>query len=131
MKHIGQKIRTIREQKGIGLNALAARLNVSPAYLSNLETGKTQTVQFSFLKKLQEELNFTSMDLFTDENSEDQAEFSEFVYRLKRANELLKQLNSNDPKVADYLLSVMEQGLELHSDIQNSSEEQFKDCDYH
>jgi transcriptional regulator with XRE-family HTH domain len=36
----GEKLRTIREEKGIGLRELAARVGISPSYLSNIETGK-------------------------------------------------------------------------------------------
>lgn len=114
MNYFGEKLRTIRTQKGIGLNELARRLEVSPAYLSNLETGKTDTIQLGFVDRLKQELNFTPIDLFIEINTSSKQQFSQFEYRLERANELLKQLEVLDPKVAGYLLSVMEQGLDLY-----------------
>ncbi|WP_096201617.1 helix-turn-helix domain-containing protein [Bacillus sp. FJAT-45350] len=132
MKHIGQKIRTIRIQKGIGLNALAGKLEVSPAYLSNLETGKTETIHLEFLERLQKELNCTPMDLFTEVNSSLSQDYSEFDYRMERSKQLLKQLQQTEPKFADYLLAVMEKGLDLYSKKELlQPEEQIKDCDYH
>lgn len=116
MNYFGEKLRTIRTQKGIGLNELARRLEVSPAYLSNLETGKTETIHLNFVDRLKQELNFTPVDLFIEINGSNEQQFSQFDYRLKRANQLLKQLEVTEPKVADYLLSVMEQGLDLYLD---------------
>src|ERR1019366_9212264 len=37
---LGQRLRKIREQKGIGLRQLATRVGISPSYLSNIERGK-------------------------------------------------------------------------------------------
>ena len=37
---LGKRLRKIREQKGIGLRQLAARVGISPSYLSNVERGK-------------------------------------------------------------------------------------------
>lgn len=116
MNYFGEKLRTIRKQKGVGLNELAKRLEVSPAYLSNLETGKTETIHLAFVDRLKHELNFTPIDLFIEINSRSENEFSQFDYRLDRANQLLKQLDAVEPKVADYLLSMMEQGLTLYLD---------------
>lgn len=132
MRQLGQKIRTIRLQKGIGLNALAGKLEVSSAYLSNLETGKTETIHLEFLERLQQELNFTPMDLFTEVNSPIRNGFSEFDYRMERANQLLKKVHQMEPKFANYLLSVMEQGLDLYSKKNLlQPEDQMDDCDYH
>ena len=36
----GPMLRALRQQKGIGLRQLAARVGISPPYLSNIETGK-------------------------------------------------------------------------------------------
>jgi HTH-type transcriptional regulator, competence development regulator len=36
----GPMLRALRQQKGIGLRQLAARVRISPPYLSNIETGK-------------------------------------------------------------------------------------------
>jgi transcriptional regulator with XRE-family HTH domain len=56
IEDIGAKIRNVRRNRGISLNTYAEKLGVSPAYLSNLETGKTDTIQLSLLAKLQTEL---------------------------------------------------------------------------
>ena len=37
-----EKMRTLRQQKGITQNQVAEGLNVSPAYISNVETAKTR-----------------------------------------------------------------------------------------
>ena len=57
LQHLGKTIRTLRKHKGITLNELASTLHVSPGYLSNLETMKTDTVSLAFLEQIQEELN--------------------------------------------------------------------------
>jgi transcriptional regulator with XRE-family HTH domain len=106
LEHIGQRIRTLRKQKGISLNAFAERLNVSPAYLSNLETGKTDTIQLSILEKLQEELSLLPVETT---NSSD----SEFDIRIQHVMQQLKELEQKHPEVADYLLSTLEQGVRL------------------
>ena len=41
-QHIGALVRSVRESKGISLRGLAAELGVSPATVSQLETGKSQ-----------------------------------------------------------------------------------------
>lgn len=117
MIEFGQKIRTIRKQKGIGLNALADKLEISSGYLSNLETGKTDTIQLSLIPKLQEELNLTFDEFYTSEKTDEC--FNEFEYRIKRMSVLLNELDKQDPKVAQYLLSTVEQGIDLfHRGVQ-------------
>lgn len=106
LEHIGQRIRTLRKQKGISLNAFAERLNVSPAYLSNLETGKTDTIQLSLLEKLQEELSLLPVE--TTHSSD-----SEFDIRIQHVMQQLKELEQKHPEVADYLLSTLERGVHL------------------
>jgi transcriptional regulator with XRE-family HTH domain len=113
MNQLGLKIRTIRTQKGIGLNALAKKLDISSGYLSNLETGKTENVPLSLIPKLQTELNISFPDLFQTTLNEEKT-FNEFHYRIERTNEQLKKLQDNNPSVANYLLSIVEQGLELY-----------------
>jgi transcriptional regulator with XRE-family HTH domain len=56
IEDIGAKIRNVRRNRGISLNTYAEKLGISPAYLSNLETGKTDTIQLSLLAKLQADL---------------------------------------------------------------------------
>jgi transcriptional regulator with XRE-family HTH domain len=106
LEHIGQRIRTLRKQKGIGLNAFAAKLNISPAYLSNLETGKTDTIQLSLLEKLQEELSLLPVETTHSNNSE-------FDIRIQHVMQHLKELEQKHPEIADYLLSTLERGVHL------------------
>ncbi|WP_345243236.1 helix-turn-helix domain-containing protein [Pontibacillus salipaludis] len=100
---LGKRVRMLREQKGIGLNTYAKTLGVSPGYLSNLETGKTDTIELTLLSKLQDE--FTIFPL--------QKEESEIDYRLSRILEQLKTLNNFDPLAVDYLLQTIEKGIEV------------------
>jgi transcriptional regulator with XRE-family HTH domain len=104
LKNLGHQIRIIRQKKGIGLNTFAHQLGVSPGYLSNLETGKTETVQLSVLEQLQQELHLVPHP------DDDQSELS---LRIQRIRQLLSQLESTDPEAVNYLLSTMEQGLEV------------------
>ncbi|MFF2341168.1 helix-turn-helix domain-containing protein [Bacillus mycoides] len=103
---LGKHIRTLRTQKGIGLNTFAKQLGVSPAYLSNLETGKTDTIQLSLLQKLQDELHLITMDnslLIQDE----------IKYRIARASTLLHNLIQQDKALGYYLLETLEKGIDL------------------
>lgn len=111
-QQFGQKIRTVRQQRGIGLNALAKKLDISPAYLSNLENGKTETIHLSFLKQLEDELGINPSDLF-EIQTEEQDGFNEFHFRTEKALQALSQLEEKDPQFADYLLSIVEQGIAL------------------
>lgn len=106
MHELGKHIRTLRTQKGIGLNKFAKQLGVSPAYLSNLETGKTDTIQLSLLQKLQDELHLITMDkssLIQDETK----------YRIARASTLLHNLIQQDKPFGYYLLETLEKGIDL------------------
>ncbi|MCX2829457.1 helix-turn-helix transcriptional regulator [Bacillus pseudomycoides] len=103
---LGKHIRTLRTQKGIGLNTFAKQLGVSSAYLSNLETGKTDTIQLSLLQKLQDELHLITMDnslLIQDE----------IKYRITRASTLLHNLIQQDKALGYYLLETLEKGIDL------------------
>jgi transcriptional regulator with XRE-family HTH domain len=105
LQDIGQRIRTIRTSKGISLNSFAEKINVSPGYLSNLETGKTDTIQLSLLDKLQEELFLLPIE---SEVTDDQIDL-----RLKRVRQQLKELEQHNPEGTAYLLSTIEKGLEV------------------
>jgi transcriptional regulator with XRE-family HTH domain len=112
--HIGQKIRATRIQKGIGLNALASKLGVSPAYLSNLENGKSETLQISFLNNLERELGLSPCDLCykSDGTKED---FSSFLFRVNLISNKLKELEQDNPGAAHYLASIVEEGISQFS----------------
>jgi transcriptional regulator with XRE-family HTH domain len=103
---MGERIRILRTQKGIGLNVFAAQLNISASYLSNLETGKTDTIQLSLLEKLQDELSLLPIENF---HFYDQ----ELDIRLQQAVKKLKELEKSHPDVIQYLLTILEHGLEF------------------
>lgn len=105
MSNFGQQLRMIRQQKGFGLNEFAKEIGVSPAYLSNLETGKTQTIQLEILSKLQQDLHLII--------SEDVSENDPIVWRAERLGELLLDLHRTHPIATDYLMTMVEQGVEL------------------
>ena len=52
IQNLGQTIRNLRKQKGISLQNFAEQIEVSPGYLSNLETQKTDTISLTLLSKL-------------------------------------------------------------------------------
>ncbi|AWC27472.1 helix-turn-helix domain-containing protein [Bacillus cytotoxicus] len=106
INEIGKHIRTLRTQKGIGLNTFAKQLGVSPAYLSNLETGKTDTIQLSLLQKLQDELHLITID-----NSS--LPLDETKYRISRASTLLHNLIQQDKAFGYYILETLEKGIDL------------------
>src|SRR5690242_19114591 len=54
---LGKKLRTIREGKGTGLRQLAARVGLSPSYLSNIERGKFAPPAEDKLRALARELD--------------------------------------------------------------------------
>ncbi|MFD0620360.1 helix-turn-helix domain-containing protein [Paenibacillus sp. GCM10027629] len=105
MSIFGQQLRQIRQQKGFGLNEFAKEIGVSPAYLSNLETGKTQTIQLEILSKLQQELHMII--------NEEVPENGHTLLRAERISELLLDLHRTNPTAADYLMTMVEQGVEL------------------
>ncbi|MEH7275755.1 helix-turn-helix domain-containing protein [Neobacillus vireti] len=108
LRDIGQKIRQLRTQKGIGLNVFADKLGVSSGYLSNLENGKTDTIQLTLLEKIQDELTIFPNQLIQSLDIDDNV-----TSRLKRIDSLLRRLHNEDPKQADYLLTMVEKGLDL------------------
>ena len=113
LNSFGQHLRQIRQLKGIGLNEFAKELGVSPAYLSNLETGKTQTIQLEVLNKLQNELQIF---VATEEFQSDVIQM-----RIERITCLLKELYGSDSSAAEYLMTMVEQGFELFNESSNSS----------
>lgn len=127
----GQKVRTLRLQQGIGLNALANRLNVSPAYLSNLENGKTETIHLSFLNQLQEELNIDVSTLLGSADVGNNQNYDEFGFRLQHASLALDKLQKLNPSFAEYLLFIIEQGISLFPAQQNHPSQSETPQDYH
>jgi transcriptional regulator with XRE-family HTH domain len=105
-QQLGIKIRTIREQKGYSLNQFAKKIGVSSAYLSNLETGKSDTIKLEVLENLSDELQ-----LFTRCSPED--ELDVLTIRANRVLTELSMLNRTNPKLALFLLETVEQGVKL------------------
>lgn len=106
MKNLGQQIRMIRLQKDLGITEFAEALGVSTGYLSNLENGKTETIQLSLLERLISEFSIVLSNDHEDENSDTHI-------RILRIHQLLKQLANSSPNAAEYLMSMIEQGAEL------------------
>lgn len=107
MDHLGQQIRYMRERKGISLSEYADRLGVSSGYLSNLETGKTESIQLSTLSQIKEDLQVVfPWEIERGVNSD-------ISIRINRIHQLLLDLSSTQPHAADYLLSVVENGVEI------------------
>jgi len=61
---LGYYIRNKRLQKNIGLREMAELLHISPAYLSNLESGKHSMTNPLLLKKISKILNVDHLKLF-------------------------------------------------------------------
>lgn len=107
---IGQRIRTLRKKCGYSLHDLAQNLGVSVGYLSNLETGKSETIQLSLLQQLQDEFAIFNLETIKviDEDGD-------FEFRLLHINHLLRKINKDNPDQSEYLLSLVEKGAELFS----------------
>jgi transcriptional regulator with XRE-family HTH domain len=106
--NIGQRIRLLRKKCGYSIQNFAQKLDVSVGYLSNLETGKSETIQLSLLQQLHHEFGlFDSETIQKLDNDED------FEIRLLHANHLLRTLHTNNKEQSDYLLSLVEKGADL------------------
>ncbi|MCM3167925.1 helix-turn-helix domain-containing protein [Peribacillus frigoritolerans] len=101
LEHLGQQIRQLRVRKGKGLNEFAKELHVSAGYLSNLETGKSETIKLDILEKIQEELKVLPID-----------SMSSFSQRMKRIEQDITELEKKDPLYAEFLLQNIENSIE-------------------
>ncbi|TBL77258.1 helix-turn-helix domain-containing protein [Paenibacillus thalictri] len=106
MNVIGRQLQRIRQHKGIGLNEFARELGVSPVYLSNLETGRTQTIQLEVLHKLENELLEAADAGLPDTMYEAPVEL-----RIDELAARLKRLAVVDVAAAEFLLNTAEQGI--------------------
>ncbi|MGG2027969.1 helix-turn-helix transcriptional regulator [Gottfriedia sp. S16(2024)] len=95
---LGEKMRELRLQKGYGLNEFAKILNISPSYLSQLETGKTENISFSLLQRFQEELALLPLNV--DENS-----------RISRLFQQLDLLREVDEESYEFVLFSLESNI--------------------
>lgn len=113
IQDLGKIIRSARIEKGIGLNAFAAELEVSPAYLSNLENGKTESVHLSVLHRLEQKLDLSFLDIKKESTDERSQTNCLFRFRVEKAMEALLELGTQNPSVANSLLNILEQGAQL------------------
>ncbi|OMD40704.1 helix-turn-helix domain-containing protein [Paenibacillus odorifer] len=110
MKTLGQQVRIMRHQKNMGLSEYAQELGVSSGYLSNLETGKTETIQLTILEKILDDLGLGTSDMEVDSAIEQQ---------LNRIKTLLHQLHKDSPEAYSYFTSNLEEGVQLFSNSNN------------
>lgn len=120
MSEIGLYIRSIRKQRGVDIMEFAKELGVSPDYLRNLESGRTQTIQLEVINKLQHEF-------YTLEGDSDSViphdPYDAASLRIDRLASSLKTLQEKDPRAADYLMRMVEQGLEwMHASGSSGTE---------
>ena len=102
---LGNYIKNRRLQKKIGLREMADKLNISPAYLSNLESGKHNMINPLLLKKISKTLEVDHLKLFkiigyTDKDMEELKKeiMSEILDELEDIDigELIKELLEMD-----------------------------------
>ncbi|MDY4920599.1 MAG: helix-turn-helix transcriptional regulator [Phascolarctobacterium sp.] len=62
---VGNRLKLLRIQKGLGQNEVAKKMGISQAHLSNIEGGRSN-ITLSNLLKLHDVLEVTMADLFTD-----------------------------------------------------------------
>ncbi|WP_282937292.1 transcriptional regulator [Paenibacillus sp. RC67] len=106
MNEIGLYIKTMRQQRGVDIMDFARELGVSPDYLSNLESGKTRTLQLEIINKLQNEFQ-----MIEDNEVEPYIE-NNVGTRIEHLAVSLRALYDSDPKAAEYLIGIVEQGFE-------------------
>lgn len=108
---LGQYIRSKRVEKGIGLREMAEHLSISPAYLSNLESGKHPMVNPLLLKKLSRKLEIDHLKLFkiigyTDKDTEE--------LKKEITSELLDEIDNDEiGKLLGKLMDMSPEELEL------------------
>ena len=70
----GNKIKEIREAKGIGLNETARRAGISGSYLSNIERNIKGNPSMETLQRIADALGVSVADFFDNDNSENKDE---------------------------------------------------------
>lgn len=96
---LGEYIKNIREQNGLGLNQLAVKIDVVSSLLSRLENGKVLKVNPFLLKKISEGLKIDYKELYKivgylDNNDLYEIDSSEKIKKLEKELEQYKnQLN--------------------------------------
>lgn len=102
---VGQRIRILRKKCGYSIQDFSQKLGVSVGYLSNLETGKSETIQLSLLQQLQDEFGLFDLETIQSLDKDE-----DFELRLLHINHLLRTLHNKDREQSDYLLSIVEKG---------------------
>ncbi|OZQ62777.1 hypothetical protein CA600_21170 [Paenibacillus sp. VTT E-133280] len=110
MRTLGQQVRNMRLQRNIGLSDYAQELGVSTGYLSNFETGKTETIHLAMLEKILSDLGITLSGLEGN---------SEIEQQLNRIKSLLAKLHSDSPEAFQYFTNNLEHGVKLFSKFDN------------
>ena len=111
---LGYYIKNKRLQKKIGLREMAERLNISPAYLSNLEAGKHSMTNPLLLKKISKILEVDHLKLFKiiGYTDKDMAELKEELFDgipVKDIEETIKDLMKLSPEK----ISLVKQYIEI------------------
>ena len=108
---LGYYIRNKRLQKNIGLREMAELLHISPAYLSNLESGKHSMTNPLLLKKISKILNVDHLKLFkiigyTDKDMSDLKKeiMSELIEEISNIEigKILEELMKMEPERAKF-----------------------------
>ena len=104
---LGYYIKNKRLQKKIGLREMAERLNISPAYLSNLEAGKHSMTNPLLLKKISKILEVDHLKLFkiigyTDKDMSD--------LKKELTNEIIEEFS--DINIGEIIKNLMEMSSE-------------------
>jgi transcriptional regulator with XRE-family HTH domain len=107
MKNLGQLIRLYRQNKGLNIQEFADQLEVSVGYLSNLETGKTETVRLALLERLLFEFSIIPT---ADQLTEPQNQFDTRIHKILH---LLRQIEVSQPSLANYFLAMIEEGIDV------------------
>lgn len=117
MTPFAQRVRLLRERKGVSQKEMAAAIGVSPAYLSALEHGKRGKPGFDLLQRVAGYFNIIwdeADDLFDVANASHPrvvvdtsglpAEYTAF------ANRVARDIRHLDPDVVGELTAILEKG---------------------
>ncbi|MGF2618202.1 helix-turn-helix transcriptional regulator [Rossellomorea vietnamensis] len=83
---VGEKIKLLRERKGITINELALMANISKSYISSIERGLQKNPSINVLEKIALALD-VSLDMIILEESEDMSVTEDWLHLLKEAIE--------------------------------------------
>lgn len=92
----GEKLRLFRKGKGISLRNLATAVNITPAYLSDVENCKTKAPSKELVNQLIKNLNLLSdeseslMELAAEERNELPADISEAIIGTPSIKKLIR-----------------------------------------